>query len=63
MTIQTRIAAGAAAAAFAAFVAAASPAASGTAPAGPARPCFIVQPHWNDAFGGPAPACPTPWHR
>ena len=24
------------------------------------RPCFIAQPRWNDAFGGPAPTCPTP---
>jgi hypothetical protein len=28
------------------------------------RPCFIAQPRWNDAFGGPAPTCPTPtWQR
>lgn len=28
------------------------------------RPCFIAQPRWNDAFGGPAPMCPTPtWRR
>lgn len=61
---RTRTAAAAATAAFAAFVAVASPAASGAAPADPERPCFIVQPRWNDAFGGPAPTCPTPaWQR
>jgi hypothetical protein len=23
------------------------------------RPCFMIQPHWNDAEG-PQPTCPTP---
>ena len=28
---------------------------------GPAdRPCFMVQSHWNTAYDGPQPTCPTP---
>lgn len=31
---------------------------------GPAdRPCFMVQSHWNTAYDGPQPTCPTPTWR
>lgn len=62
MSTHRRAAAVAACAAFAASAVIAAPAsgaASGApAPADKERPCFIVQAHWNNAFGGPAPTCP-----
>ena len=61
MNTCRRTAAIAASAAFAASAAIAAPAASGaTTSTDHARPCFIVQAHWNTAFDGPAPTCPTP---
>ena len=61
MNTYRRTAVVAASAAFAASAAIAAPAsgatASTTAPADRERPCFIVQAHWNTAFGGPAPTC------
>ena len=58
MNTYRRIASVAATVAFAAFTGA--PASGASAPADQERPCFIVQPRWNSAFGGPAPPCPVP---